>query len=146
MEADLFVLCRCIDAAQRQSFRRMLAESTRPLLEEDADESERDIFNRLEATEFPAYLENVGDDSLFVHWWLGSRYDIDEIPPDIDALLAVGAAAAHALLFIDGSPQVLIAATAGRSTMHHYDESPVEGKAKPRGDDPGDLIEFLKQQ
>ncbi len=146
MEADLYVLCHCVDEAQIQCFRRILDQASRPLLEDDAKESERDIFKSLADTEFPQYLVNVRGNHLFVHWWLGSRFEIDEIHPDIEALLTAGAKGVNALLYVDGAPQTLISATSGKSEMYIFDEGPVEGKLKPYSDEIGALIEYLRHQ
>ena len=145
MEADLFVLCRCVDEGQRQSFHRILDEGTRALLEEHADESERKILKALEDTDFPEYLENVGSNRLYVHWWLGSRFTLGEIPADVATLLSAGAEVVDALLYVDGEPQALISAIPHKSKMHLFNESPVEGKLKPCNDDPGNLIDYLMQ-
>lgn len=146
MEADLFVLCRCVDERQSQDFHRILDEATRPLLEDNAEVSERDTFNALKSTDIPDRLEKVANNSLFVHWWLGGRFDFNEIPPDVTALLSAGAEAINALLYVDGVPQALISVSPHKSKMHLFDESPVEGKLKPRSDDPIDLISYLIQQ
>ena len=146
MEADLFVLCRCVDDAQRQSFARILDKVTRPLLKNDVEEFELPGFNALEDTEFPEYLENIGSNYLFIHWWLGARFELDEVHPDVAALRSAGAVAIEALLYVDGAPQVLVSMTGAKTKMHIYGESPVEGILKPRSDDTSGLIDYLMQQ
>lgn len=145
MEADLYTLADCITKGERNLIAKFLKEETRPLVEEDVPEKQRDVYLALEETEFPEYVKKVGDERLFVHWWLGGNFDEATIECELSNLIRAGALSTRAFLFVDGEASASLSQSPRGFECREFRQEPLEEAIWPACDDTSVIIEALSR-
>jgi len=102
MEAGVIVSCHCIDKAQRDLFYQFLHEQTRPVLEDDVEPDQVELFEALDNLDSPEYMKKHNDVILHMSWFIGGDDVWEEGELIINDLVCAGAYDVYMALSMDG--------------------------------------------